>query len=43
MTEIELLEAIHNDLGVVSCFLIFFTLVTILKYSYKFFDMIFKF
>lgn len=43
MSEIELLEAIHNDLGVITCFLIFFTLVVILKYCYKFFDMIFKF
>ena len=34
---------IHNDLGIICCFLIFFTLVIILKYSYKFFDMIFQF
>lgn len=43
MTELELLEAIHTDLSCIVCFLIFFVLVIILKYVYKFFDMIFQF
>ncbi len=43
MTELELLELIHTDLSVVVCFLIFFVLCIILKYIYKFFDMIFQF
>lgn len=37
------LADIHNDLGIIACFLIFFTLVIILKYIYKFFNMIFQF
>ena len=32
---------IHSDLGIITCFLIFFTIVIILKYIYKFFNMIF--
>jgi len=43
MTELELLELIHNDLGIICCFLIFYVLVIILKYIYKFFNMIFQF
>lgn len=43
MTEVELLELIHSDLGIICCFLIFFVLVIILYFCYKFFDMIFKF
>ena len=43
MTEIELLALIHQDLGVLCCFLIFFVLVIILYFAYKFFDMVFKF
>lgn len=39
----ELLKEIHNDLGIITCFIVFFTLVIILKYSYKFFNMIFSF
>ena len=42
-TNEELLEQIHYDLSVITCFLIFFTLVIILKYIYKFFNMIFQF
>ena len=42
-TVIEQLSQIHNDLGFIACFIIFFTLVIILKYTYKFFDMIFKY
>lgn len=43
MTELEILELIHTDLGYIVCFLVFFVVVIILKYIYKFFDMIFKF
>ena len=43
MSEIELLKLIHYDLGCIVCFLVFFVLVIILKYIYKFFDMIFHF
>ena len=43
MSELELLKLIHTDLGVIICFLVFFVLVIILKYIYKFFDMIFHF
>lgn len=39
----ELLYLIHNDLGIITCFLIFFVLVIILKYIYKFFNMIFPY
>lgn len=39
----ELLNLIHNDLGIITCFLIFFVLVIILKYIYKFFNMIFPY
>lgn len=37
------LETIHNDLGAIVAFLVFFTLVIILYFGYKFFDMIWKF
>lgn len=43
MNEIEILTLIHNDLGYIVCFLVFFVLVIILKYIYKFFDMLFHF
>lgn len=43
MTEVELLNLIHTDLGYIVCFLIFFVLIIILKYIYNFFDMLFKF
>lgn len=43
MTEVELLQLIHQDLGVLCSFLIFFVLVILLYFAYKFFDMIFKF
>lgn len=39
----EQLIQIHEDLGLITCFIIFFVLVIFLKYAYKFFDMIFKF
>lgn len=38
-----ILTDIHNDLGLICCFLVFFTLVIILKYAYKFFNMVFNF
>lgn len=41
--DITVLNEIHNDLGMICCFLIFFTLVIILKYAYKFFNMVFNF
>ena len=50
MNEIELLNIIHedltllhSDLGILVCFIVFFVLVIILVYSYKFFNMMFKF
>lgn len=39
----EQLSQIHTDLGLILCFIIFFVLVVLLKYAYKFFDMCFKF
>ena len=38
----EQLNLIHNDLGFICSFTIFFVLVVLLKYSYKFFDMFFQ-
>lgn len=35
------IENIHNDLGIITSFLIFFVLVILLKYVYKFFNMFF--
>lgn len=35
------IQDIHNDLGIITSFLIFFVLVILLKYVYKFFDMFF--
>ena len=35
------LQEIHNDLGIITSFLVFFVLVIILKYTYKFFNMFF--
>ena len=35
------LQEIHNDLGVITSFIVFFVLVVILKYVYKFFNMFF--
>ena len=43
MSELELLNLIHTDLGVICCFLVFGVLVLLLYYAYKFFDMFFKF
>lgn len=43
MNDIELLQQIHTDLGVIASFLVFFTLIILLYFIYKFFDMMFKF
>lgn len=37
----EQLSLIHNDLGFICSFIIFFVLVVLLKYAYKFFDIFF--
>lgn len=37
------LDLIHQDLGFIICFIVFFVLVILLKYAYKFFDMVFQF
>ena len=37
----EQLTLIHNDLGFICSFIIFFVLVVLLKYAYKFFDIFF--
>lgn len=37
----EQLNLIHNDLGFICSFIIFFVLVVLLKYAYKFFDIFF--
>lgn len=42
-TNDEMLKQIHYDLSIITCFLVFFTIVIILKYIYKFFNMIFQF
>ena len=39
---VNLLLSVHNDLGVIASFLIFFVIVILLYFSYKFFDMFFK-
>ena len=43
MNEIELLNAIHTDLGVIASFLVLGALVVVCYFIYKFFDMMFKF
>ena len=40
-TTTEQLNLIHNDLGFICSFIIFFVLVILLKYAYKFFDIFF--
>lgn len=42
-TNEEMLQQIHYDLSIIICFLVFFVIVIILKYIYKFFNMIFQF
>lgn len=42
MNEIELLTAIHSQLGYICSFLIFFITVLLCYFAYKFFDMFFK-
>jgi len=43
VNEIDLLTNIHTDLSAIACFLVFFSLVIILYFGYKFFDMMWKF
>ena len=38
----EKLDNLHSDLGIICSFLVFFTLVILLKYVYKFFNMFFQ-
>lgn len=43
--EVELLEvmqAVHTDLGVITSFIVFFVIVLLCYFAYKFFDMLFK-
>lgn len=40
---LELLQSIHLDLGALVSLIIFFVIVLLLYFAYKFFDMIFKF
>ena len=42
VNEIELLTSINDSLSVINCFLVFFVLVIICYFAYKFFDMFFK-
>lgn len=41
LDESEQLAQIHEDLGFICCFIIFFVIVILCKYAYKFFDMFF--
>jgi len=41
MNEIELLNLIHTDLGVVCSLLIFFAIILLMYFVYKFFRMFF--
>lgn len=40
---IEKLDMIHEDLGFICSFLIIFTIIGLLQYIYKFFNMFFKY
>lgn len=42
MNEIELLQLVHNDLGAIASLLIFFVIVLLCYFAYKFFDMFWK-
>lgn len=42
LDESQQLQQIHEDLGFVCSFIIFFVIVVLCKYAYKFFDMFFK-
>lgn len=42
LDESEQLQQIHEDLGFICSFIIFFVIVLLCKYAYKFFDMFFK-
>lgn len=41
MNELELLTAIHSQLGVFTSFILFFIVVILCYFSYKFFNMFF--
>ena len=41
--DVEILQQLHTDLSVIICFFVFFVIVIILNYIYKFFNMIFQF
>ena len=43
MSELELLNLIHTDLGAIVSFLVFFSLVILMYFVYKFFNMFFRF
>lgn len=43
MNELEILTQIHTDLSAIASFLVFFSLIIIMYFIYKFFDMMFKF
>ena len=42
VNEIELLTNIHNDLSSIVSFLVFFVIVILCYFAYKFFDMFWK-
>lgn len=42
LDESEQLQLIHEDLGFICSFIIFFVIVLLCRYAYKFFDMFFK-
>lgn len=42
VNEIELLTNIHNDLSSIISFLVFFVIVILCYFAYKFFDMFWK-
>lgn len=42
MNEIDLLQLLHTDLSAIACLIIFFVIVLICYFAYKFFDMFWK-
>ena len=42
LDESQQLQQIHEDLGFICSFIIFFVIVLLCKYAYKYFDMFFK-
>lgn len=43
MNEVEILELIHTDLSAIISFLVFFVIIILCYFVYKFFDMVFRF